>query len=108
MEKILNYINGKLVSAQSEETLPLYNPAEGSVYGSAPSSDNRDVDNAISAAEKAYPAWSALSIDERSRYLIKISDLIESKLESLSHDESLDNGKPLWLSKVVDLSLIHI
>jgi aminomuconate-semialdehyde/2-hydroxymuconate-6-semialdehyde dehydrogenase len=103
MEKILNYIDGQLVPAQSNETLPLYNPAEGSIYGSAPSSDKQDVEAAIAAAEKAYPAWSALSIDERSRYLIKISDLIESNLESLAHDESLDNGKPLWLSKVVDI-----
>ena len=103
MQNISNYIDGQLISAKSNETLPLYNPADGSVYGSAPSSDDRDVEEAVLAAEAAFPMWSALSIDERSRYLIKISDIIESKLESLAHDESLDNGKPLWLSKIVDI-----
>ena len=103
MIEISNYIDGQLVPSQDGQTLPLYNPAEGNVYGSAPASDSKDVEQAIVAAEKAYPQWSALSIDERSRYLIKIADIIESKLESLAHDESLDNGKPLWLSKVVDI-----
>ena len=103
MQNISNYIDGQLISAKSNETLPLYNPADGSVYGSAPSSDDRDVEEAVLAAEAAFPMWSALSIEERSRYLIKISDIIESKLESLAHDESLDNGKPLWLSKIVDI-----
>jgi aminomuconate-semialdehyde/2-hydroxymuconate-6-semialdehyde dehydrogenase len=103
MLKLYNYIDGQLVSSKNEDTLPLYNPAEGKKYATAPSSNEEDVKDAIAAARKAFPEWSALSINERSRYLIKISDLIESKLEDLAHDESLDNGKPLWLSKVVDI-----
>jgi len=103
MIDIKNYINGKLCTASSNNTLDLYNPAEGIVYGTAPDSDIDDVNNAITAANAAGTEWAAFSIDERSRYLSLIADLIERDLDKLAKDESLDNGKPLWLAKKVDI-----
>jgi len=103
MLKIGNYINGKIEQAISGITLPLYNPANGSQYGEAPNSNSEDIDKAVQAAKAAFPKWSKLSIQERSRYLLKIADLIEEKLEPLAKDESLDNGKPIWLATKVDI-----
>ncbi len=92
-----------MVPAKSQETLDIINPSNGKKYTTAPSSDSNDVDEAVKAAQTAFPLWSALSIDERSRYLIKIADRIEEKLDSLAIAESIDNGKPVSLARKVDI-----
>lgn len=103
MNKLTNYINGTLQAPQNGSYIDLYNPAKGEVYAHVPSSDIDDVNQAIDAAEKAFESWSNTSIDERSRILNKIADLIEENLEDLAKAESLDNGKPIWLAKRVDI-----
>ena len=103
MQTIHNYINGTEVPPRSGNYIDLYEPASGKVYGQVPDSDTSDVEVAYTAAANAFPAWSALSVDERSRYLTRIADLIEEKLEDLAAAESKDNGKPLWLAKMVDI-----
>ena len=103
MKVIHNYINGELKQAVSNETLDVINPSNGKIYASAPSSDYRDVDLAVAAAQSAFPLWSSLSIEKRSRYMIKIADKIEEKLDGLAVAESIDNGKPVKLARNVDI-----
>lgn len=103
MKQILNYINGELTTAMSGESLKVFNPASGEVYAEAPDSDEKDVAAAIDAATEAFPVWSALSIEKRYKFLIAIARKIEDRLDELAEAESLDNGKPLWLAKMVDI-----
>jgi len=103
MIKLLNYIDGELIEAEQGKTLPLYNPALGEQYGTLPDSKVEDVELAITAARKAFPAWRDTSVAERSRIMSKIAELIEEKIEVLALAETTDNGKPLWLSKMVDV-----
>ena len=103
MEKIQNYIGGELCEPQSGNYLDNYNPATGAVYSLIPDSDKSDVDKAVIAAQTAFPAWSRLSSEKRMGYLMAIADKIEENLEDLALAESKDNGKPLWLSKAVDI-----
>ncbi len=103
MIEILNYINGELSQAKSKNWLPVINPALGEEYAQLPDSNEKDVNKAVAAAKKAFPLWSKLGINDRSIYLIKIADAIESKLEELALAESADNGKPLKLAKRVDI-----
>lgn len=103
MEKITNYIDGKLQSPISGDYIDLYNPAKGVVYSQVPSSDIEDVEQAIAAAEAAFPVWSNMSIDQRSMIMSKIANLIDQNLDALAKAESLDNGKPIWLAKKVDI-----
>ena len=103
MKKISNYINGTLQAAISGEQLEVYNPSKGKVYALAPDSDARDIELAVQAATEAFPLWSSLSIEERYRYLLAISNKIETQLSHLALAESIDNGKPLWLAKEVDI-----
>ena len=100
---ILNYIDGKLVPAQSGRTIDVFNPAEGSVYTTAPDSDTADVEAAITAASAAFPAWASTTTELRSQILIKLADLIDHHFERLAKAESLDNGKPIWLARQVDI-----
>jgi len=101
--KISNYIDGKLQAPLAGEYMDLYDPSKGEVYAQVPSSDAKDVELAYASAEAAFEDWSNTSIDERSRILHKIADLIEDNLEILAKAESLDNGKPIWLAKKVDI-----
>lgn len=103
MEKIENYINGELTPAFGAAYLENYNPASGSVYSYLPDSDERDVAAAVSAAQAAFPKWSALASEERSRLLLRVADLIEQKRDALALAEAIDSGKPVALAKTVDI-----
>ena len=103
MEKILNYINGKLIEPVSNKWLENYNPAIGTVYSLIPDSTKEDVENAQKAAFNSFHKWSKSSIKERSTVLQKIADLIIERQDDLAMAESIDNGKPLALAKKVDI-----
>jgi aminomuconate-semialdehyde/2-hydroxymuconate-6-semialdehyde dehydrogenase len=103
MQKILNYINGQLVEPISQKYLDNYNPSEGKVYSLLPDSDQSDVDKAVKAAELAFPSWSSTPASIRSNILQRIADLIDRDLNELALAESVDNGKPVSLAKVMDI-----
>jgi aminomuconate-semialdehyde/2-hydroxymuconate-6-semialdehyde dehydrogenase len=103
MEKIYNYINGELVEPISGSFLDNYNPAEGKIYSVIPDSDQHDVANAVAAAKAAFIQWSAMAVEKRSAVLTRIADLIDRDLDKLALAESIDNGKPVKLAKVVDI-----
>jgi aminomuconate-semialdehyde/2-hydroxymuconate-6-semialdehyde dehydrogenase len=103
MEKILNYINGKLIEPVSNKWLENYNPAIGTVYSLIPDSNKEDVENAQKAAFNSFHKWSKSSIKERSTVLQKIADLIIERQDDLAMAESIDNGKPLSVAKKVDI-----
>jgi len=107
MQKLENYINGQLQAPQSGSYLDNYNPATGEVYSYIPDSDERDVQLAVLAAKAAFPSWSVMPTDERSRILMRVAELILERLDELALAESIDNGKPLSLAKSVDIPRAH-
>lgn len=100
---ILNYIDGKLQEPKSGKYLDNIEPATGKVYSRVPDSGADDVELAITAAKRAFPSWSHLSIDDRAEYLDAISKKIEENLEFFAEVESKDNGKPIHLARSVDI-----
>jgi aminomuconate-semialdehyde/2-hydroxymuconate-6-semialdehyde dehydrogenase len=102
-EKIHNFINGQFVAPIAGNYLDNINPATGVRYSYTPDSDEQDVAAAVAAAENAFPAWSTTTPERRFSILNKIADLIEQNLDTFALAESNDNGKPLWLSKKVDI-----
>lgn len=103
MQKILNYINGQLAEPTSQKFLDNYNPSEGKVYSQLPDSDQSDVDLAVTAAAAAFPVWSSMAASNRSTILQRIADLIDRDMNKLAVAESIDNGKPVSLAKVMDI-----
>ena len=103
MEKILNYINGELIGPFAGKHLENYDPSVGKVYSLLPDSDEHDVAKAVDAATQAYTEWSSLSAENRCVILQRIADLIDRDLDKLALAESIDNGKPLGLAKVMDI-----
>jgi len=100
---IQNYINGESVAPVAGNYLDNYNPSNGEIYAQIPNSTSEDIEQAYQAAEKAFPKWSNTTLEERSRILNKIAELLEANLDRFSKAESKDDGKPISLAKDVDI-----
>lgn len=103
MEKLQNYIGGKLQAPINGEYLDNFEPAKGEVYSLIPRSGADDVAAAVAAAEAAFPIWSGMSTAERSKHLMAVSNRISERLDELAMAESRDNGKPFKLAQSVDI-----
>lgn len=101
--KIQNYINGAFVDPISNEWIENIEPAFGEVYGQIPNSNSEDVQSAVDTAENAFLNWSNSSLETRSGILLKISELLINRLEEFAAAESKDNGKPISLSRSIDI-----
>lgn len=102
-EKIANYIGGSLSAPINGKYIDNVNPATGEVYSQIPDSDSQDVEEAVVAAKAAFAGWSTTPAEERFKILNRIAELIDQNLDALALAETNDNGKPLWLSKKVDI-----
>jgi aminomuconate-semialdehyde/2-hydroxymuconate-6-semialdehyde dehydrogenase len=103
MQRIPNYINGSLVPPVSNTYFDNYNPAAGKPYSQIPDSDGRDIDHAVRAAESAFPSWLVTPVQQRSKLLMKVAELISRNLEKLAQAETTDTGKPISLSRSIDI-----
>jgi phenylacetaldehyde dehydrogenase len=98
-------IGGAWVEARSGKTFETYNPATGEILAHVAEGDRADIDQAVAAARKAFESgpWPDMSPSERGRLMWKLSDLIEQHHEELAELETMDNGKPLLFSRIVDV-----
>lgn len=103
MEKLQNYIGGKLMAPISGKYFENFEPAKGCVYSLIPDSGEKDIQLATEAAKSAFIEWSVMPKQERSRVMLRLADLIAKNEDSLAEQESRDNGKPLKLAKRVDI-----
>jgi acyl-CoA reductase-like NAD-dependent aldehyde dehydrogenase len=97
-------INGEWVPAQNGEVFETINPANGQPIGRVALAGPADVDLAVQAARQAFEGeWSRLPGEERGRLLWKVAELIEANADQLAELETLDNGKPLRVSRHGDI-----
>ncbi|MGE5221477.1 MAG: aldehyde dehydrogenase family protein, partial [Omnitrophica WOR_2 bacterium] len=98
-------INNEWVDASSGETFPSINPATGETLVDVALAGQEDVERAVQAARTAFTggAWSNLSGDERGQMLFKVASLIENYADELAELETLDNGKPIRVSRRGDI-----
>jgi aminomuconate-semialdehyde/2-hydroxymuconate-6-semialdehyde dehydrogenase len=101
--RIKNFIDGRFAEPISGRYLDNIEPATGKPYSQVADSDAHDVDLAVAAAEKAFRDWSKKPAAERSRFLLRIADLIERDLEKFARAESIDTGKPISLARTLDI-----
>jgi len=99
------FIGGKYKDARSGKTFPSINPATEEVIAQVAEADAPDIDDAVKAARSAFnnSAWRDMGARERSKLLWKLGDLITSNAEELAMLESIDNGKPIFESRHVDI-----
>jgi malonate-semialdehyde dehydrogenase (acetylating)/methylmalonate-semialdehyde dehydrogenase len=90
---VQNYINGKFTNASSQRTLDVTSPLDGNLLSKVPMSTAKDLDDAVQAANAAFPAWSKTPIKERVQVFFKYKTLLERDLKQLAELCSEENGK---------------
>ncbi len=100
------FVAGKWVKAKSGSNLETLNPANKKGLASFAVGNDADVDAAVKAARKAFPAWSALSGHARARYLYALARLVQKHSRLFAVLETLDNGKPIRETRDIDIPLV--
>ncbi len=102
-----------LIDGQWVETAKKFdtsNPATGEVLTQIASASSEDVDRAVAAAHKAFEdrsgPWRKMSASERGRLIWRLADLLEKNIDEFAELETLDNGKPIFESRYVDMPMV--
>ena len=86
------------------------NPATGEVLTQVVEASAEDIDRAVSVARKAFEdrsgPWRKMSASERGRLIWRVADLVEQHIDELAELETLDNGKPIFESRYVDMPMV--
>jgi malonate-semialdehyde dehydrogenase (acetylating)/methylmalonate-semialdehyde dehydrogenase len=90
-----NFIGGRWVKAQATEFFDVHNPAVGDVIGRTPLSTSADVDAAVQAAVKAFPAWRDTPVNARSQVLYRVKALMEANFDEMARIVTTEHGKTL-------------
>ncbi|MDO8434733.1 MAG: aldehyde dehydrogenase family protein [Candidatus Binatus sp.] len=97
------FIGGEFVEARRGGTIETLNPHDNSKLAAVAEATEPDVDDAVSAASKAFPAWRDTAAADRGRLIAKLADAIEAHRDELAEVESLDTGHPIRDTRNLDL-----
>ncbi|MEP6470867.1 MAG: CoA-acylating methylmalonate-semialdehyde dehydrogenase [Acidobacteriota bacterium] len=98
-EVLQNFIGGRWVETRAREFLDVYNPARGEVIARTPLSTGEDLDAAVLAAKKAFPAWRDTPAVVRARSLFLFRQLLEENFEELARTVTTEHGKTIGESR---------
>jgi betaine-aldehyde dehydrogenase len=98
-----SFINGSYVSSSSGQTFQTRHPGTGHVICDVETADDRLVDVAVASARAAFAAWSAMPVAERGAILRRAAALLRDRNQELAELETLDTGKAIQETSVVDI-----
>jgi len=93
------FIDGRFLSGEGRVTEPVFDPATGRPIADLPHASAADLDAALDAATRAFPAWSATTASERAKVLRRAADLIRARVEAIATVMTLEQGKPIAESR---------
>jgi aldehyde dehydrogenase (NAD+) len=99
------YVDGGWVAASGGEGIPVENPATEEVLATVPAATATDVDRAVLAARRAFPAWAATSRRERAEYLQRLLDGLTKRAEDIGETITRDVGTPLRVATRIQAGL---
>ena len=100
------FIGGKFVKSKAGSNYKTINPATEEVLSEIVEASEKDVDEAVKAARKAFKSWSKLPGSERGKYLYRLARIIQERSRELAVLESMNNGKPIRESRDIDIPLV--
>ena len=101
-------IGGTWIPAESREGIPVVNPATGAVIGEVAKATLGDLDRALEAAARGFPAWRAVPALERGRRLRRAAELLRDRVGSIARLMTLEQGKPLREARIETLAAADI
>jgi len=101
-----HFIGGEWVKPIGGEYFDSIDPSTGKVLGRVPQGSSADIDAAVKAARRAFPAWSALSPHVRARHLYALARTVQKHSRFLAVLETMDNGKTIRETRDIDVPLV--
>jgi acyl-CoA reductase-like NAD-dependent aldehyde dehydrogenase len=92
-------INGKLVEAASGKSFPVINPATGQQFATIALGGPKEVDQAVAAAKKAFPAWSQKPMMARAEALRRLAAAMRDRFEEIARLDCLNHGTPVQAAR---------
>jgi len=89
------FINGNWEDSSGREVIAVECPANKKIICSVPRGNSEDIDKAVNAAESAFSSWSRISASDRGRFLLRIADAIESRVEELARLVAHETGNAI-------------
>jgi aldehyde dehydrogenase (NAD+) len=99
-----HFIGGKWT--RPGKTFEVIDPSTGKRLAKVTQGSKQDVDAAVAAARKAYPAWSRLTAHARARHLYALARMVQRNSRLFAVLESMDNGKPIRETRDLDIPLV--
>ncbi|QIL20688.1 aldehyde dehydrogenase [Thermomonas sp. HDW16] len=103
MQRDPHWIDGKPAMPANGQWLDVFDPATRAVASQVADGDARDVDNAVAAAQAAFPGWSSLPNSGRARWMERLADALETRIDEFARAEAIDAGKPLALARDIEI-----
>jgi aminomuconate-semialdehyde/2-hydroxymuconate-6-semialdehyde dehydrogenase len=103
MRTFHHVIAGNERASRSGRRIDVFDPATSRPYAQVAAGDATDAADAVAAAQSAFPGWSALPHSERARWIERLADALEARLDDFAHAEALDGGKPFALARDAEI-----
>jgi aminomuconate-semialdehyde/2-hydroxymuconate-6-semialdehyde dehydrogenase len=103
MHRDPHWIDGKPVQPANGQWLDVFDPATRNLAAQVADGDARDVEAAVQAAQAAFPGWSSLPNSARARWIERLADALEARIDAFAHAEAIDAGKPLALARDIEI-----
>ncbi|HOB24663.1 MAG TPA: aldehyde dehydrogenase family protein, partial [Kaistella sp.] len=100
------FIGGEWVKPNSKKYIDSTNPSNKEFLAKIAEADEKDVDNAVKAANKALPEWVKIGGFERAKYLYALARQIQKNSRLFAVLETLDNGKPIRETRDIDIPIV--
>jgi len=97
------FINGKVVKPSSRKYFLRENPATEKGFAQIAESNHKDVDKAVSAAQKSFKSWSGVPASDRAKVLLNIAGILNKNQKNLALINTLETGKPVRESGLVEI-----
>ncbi len=97
------FIEGRRVAASDQLSRATISPIDGRILAEVAACRSADVDIAVAAARRAFPAWSRSGAEKRKEALLAVAALMEQHADELALLETLDSGKPILQTTTVDV-----
>ena len=99
------FVGGAWVPSTGTETIDVVNPTTEGVVGRIPEGTTEDVDTAVAAAKDAFPGWAETSVDDRAKFLQRIAEGLQARMEPLAKLITEEMGMPVRLSQIIQVGL---
>jgi len=99
------YIDGAWVPSTGTSTIDVINSTTEEVMGKIPEGTAEDVDKAVAAAKKAFPAWAKTSVEERGKFIQRITEGLQARMGDIAQVVAQEVGMPLNLSTMIQAGL---